>query len=116
MTRYRLVVTGKLCHLIKLLSDRTECLATAKKEPIKENYELKEVEMETMKILGHKSGNKEEARRGTIQMKFKMVLRENTVRLMNMSITEWRDPGNPILSPTWMSAKTIRLLRPEYNC
>jgi len=123
MTRYRLVVTGKLCHLIKLLSDRTECLATAKKEPIEENYELKEVQMETMKILGHKSGNKEEAKRGTIQMKFKMVLRENTVRLMNMSITEWRDPGNPILSPTWMemeitlaTVKDSNLKIPERFC
>ena len=61
MTRYRLVVTGKLYHLIKLLSDRTECLATSKKEPIAETYELEEVQLETMRILGHKSGDNEEA-------------------------------------------------------
>ena len=87
MIKYRLVVTGKLSHLIKLLSDRTECLTDSTKEPIEETYELGEVQLETMRILGHKSGDNEEAKRGTIQMKFKMVLKDNSVKLMNMSIT-----------------------------
>ena len=55
MTKYRLVVSGKLYHLIKLLSDRTECLATSKKEPIADHYELEEVQPETMQTMGHKT-------------------------------------------------------------
>ena len=64
MNRYRLVVTGKLYHLIKLLSDRTDCLKDSKKEPLADTYELKEVELETMRIFGHKSGDNEEAKKG----------------------------------------------------
>ena len=105
MTKYRLVVTGKLYHLIKLLSDRTECLATSKKEPIADTYELEEVQLETMRTLGHKSGDNEAAKKGTIQMKFKMVIQNNSVNLINMSITEWRDPGNQLLNPTWKEMK-----------
>ena len=101
MTKYRLVVSGKLYHLIKLLSDRTECLATSKKEPIADHYELEEVQLETMRTLGHKTGDNEAAKKGTIQMKFKMVIQNNNVNLINMSITEWSDPGNQLLGPTW---------------
>ena len=105
MNRYRLVVTGKLLHLIKLLSNRTECLKDSKKEPIAENYELKEVEIETMRIFGHKSGDNEEARTGTIQLKFKMVITNNIVHLANMEISQWQDPGNDQINPSWREMK-----------
>ena len=105
MNRYRLVVTGKLYHLIKLLSDRTDCLKDSKKEPLADTYELKEVELETMRIFGHKSGDNKEAKQGTIQLKFKMVLKNNIVNLTNMSISEWQDPGNDQVIPSWMEMK-----------
>ena len=105
MNRYRLVVTGKLYHLIKLLSDRTDCLKDSKKEPLADTYELKEVELETMRIFGHKSGDNEEAKKGTIQLKFKMVLKNNIVNLTNMSISEWQDPGNDQINPSWREMK-----------
>ena len=105
MNRYRLVVTGKLFHLIKLLSDRTDCLKDAKKEPIADTYELKEVELETMRIFGHKSGDNEEARKGTIQLKFKMVITNNIVHLANMEISQWQDPGNDQINPSWREMK-----------
>ena len=101
MTKYRLVASGKLYHLIKLMSDRTECLPTSKKEPIADHYELEEVQPETMQTMGHKTGDNEAATKATIKMKFKMVIQNNNVNLLSMSISEWKDPGNKLLGPTW---------------
>ena len=97
MDRYRLIVTGKLLHLIKLFSERTGCLKELRIEPIEGTYELKEVEMETMRIFSHKNGDIEEAKIGTIQLKFKLIINNNVVHLANMSICRWQDPGNDFL-------------------
>ena len=105
MSRYRLIVTGKLLHLIKMLSERLECLKDLKKGHIEEAYELKAVEMETMRLFNHKNGDIEEARTGTIQLKFKLIITNNTVLLANMGICQWQDPGNEEIDPYWMEMK-----------
>ena len=51
MTKFRLSASGKLYHLIKLSIDRIGIVPTAKKERIKENYELEEITPETLKIM-----------------------------------------------------------------
>ena len=56
MTKYRLSASGKLYHLIKLMSDRTESVPTSKKETIADHYELEEIKPETMQTMGHKTG------------------------------------------------------------
>ena len=105
MSRFRLINTGKLLHLIKMFSERLECLKDLKKGHIEEAYELKAVEMETMRLFDHKSGDFEEARAGTIQLKFKLIITHSTVLLANMSICQWQDPGNEAIDPYWMEMK-----------
>ena len=101
MTKYRLSASGKLYHLIKLMSDRTESVPTSKKETIADHYELEEIQPETMQTMGHKTGENEAAKKATIKTKFKLVILNNNVTLLGMSITEWNDPGNQLLGPTW---------------
>ena len=105
MSRYRLIVTGKLLHLIKMFSERLECLKDLKKGHIEEAYELKAVEMETMRLFNHKNGDIDEARTGTIQLKFKLIITNSTVLLANMGICQWQDPGNEAIDPYWMEMK-----------
>ena len=107
MSRFRLIVTGKLLHLIKLFSERLECLKDVKTDIIAEAYELKEVEMETMRLFNHKTGDIEEAKPGTIQLKFKLIIIHNKVHLANMGICKWQDPGNEEIAPCWREMKII---------
>ena len=101
-------MTGKLLHQIKLLSKRTECLKDSEKEPIAETYELTAVDLETMRIFSHKSGDNKEAKTGTIQLKFKLIITSNIVHLANMAISQWQDPGNDKINPSWRQM-TIQL-------
>ena len=71
MTKFRLSASGKLYHLIKLSIDRIGIVPTAKKERIKENYELEETSQETLKLMGHKESESDAAKQARIKVKFK---------------------------------------------
>ena len=107
MTKFRLSASGKLYHLIKLSIDRIGMVPTAKKEKIKENYELEEPSPETLKLMGHKESESESAaKQARIKVRFKIVLKDNWVSLLGLALTEWDDPGNPEIKQEW---KEIRI-------
>ena len=108
MTKFRLSASGKLYHLIKLSMDRIESVPTSKKERITDHYELEEITPETLLIMGHKKSESEAAKQAKIKIKFKIILKNNSVSLLGMAITEWDDPGNPTLTQTWKEL-SIRL-------
>ena len=107
MSRFRLIVTGKLHHLIKIFSERLECLKDVKTDIIAGAYELKKVEVETLRLFNKKTGDIEEAKPGTIQLKVKLIIIHNTVHLANMSICRWQDPGNKEIAPCWREMEII---------
>ena len=106
MTKFRLSATGKLYHLIKLSIERIGIVPTAKKEKIKENYELEEPSPETLKKMGHKESESDSAKQARIKVRFKIVLKDNWVSLLGLALTEWDDPGNPEIKQEW---KEIRI-------
>ena len=96
MTKFRLTATGKLYHLIQLSIERIGIIPTAKKQKIKEHYDLEEPSPETMKLMGHMESDL--AKQARIRVKFKIILRENCVYLLGLALTAWDDPGNQELT------------------
>ena len=86
MTKFRLTATGKLYHLIQLSIERIGIIPTAKKQKIKEYYDLEEPSPETMKLMGHKESDS--AKQARIRVRFKIVLKDNWVYLLGLAITE----------------------------
>ena len=101
MTKFRLTATGKLYHLIKLSIERIGIVPTAKKQKIKENYDLEEPSPETLKLMGHKESESDSAKQARIRVRFKIVLKDNWVYLLGLALTEWDDPGNQEITQEW---------------